>query len=270
MVDIGESWAVTTLAERPELLDAAIGLGMLDETAAFMSSNLVGLITSPSRFRDLWPELAVIVLDSSGAVIARAFAVSYATSGGHARAELPDHGWEAVLIWAAEDKLDHCRPDTAAAVTVTVAPDRRGQGVSTVALRALAQAASDAGLRRLICPVRPAGKALEPAVPMNEYVARKREDGLPADPWLRAHVRAGGVISRIAPFAMTIQGTLQQWRKWTGKAFDHDGLVPVEGALVPVIASIELDSAVYIEPNVWVEYHLDEPLADVPLNRAQG
>lgn len=122
MVDIGESWAVTTLAERPELLDAAIGLGMLDETAAFMSSNLVGLITSPSRFRDLWPELAVIVLDASGAVIARAFAVSCATSGGHARAELPNHGWEAVLIWAAEDKLDHCRPDTAAAVTVTVAP----------------------------------------------------------------------------------------------------------------------------------------------------
>ena len=182
MADIGGSWAVTTLAERPELLDAAIGLGMLDETAAFMSRNLVGLITSPSRFRDLWPELAVIVLDASGAVIARAFAVSYATSGGHARAELPDHGWEAVLIWAAEDKLDGCIPDTAAAVTVTVASDWRGQGVSTVALRALAQAASEVGLRRLICPVRPACKALEPAVPMNEYVARTREDGLPADP----------------------------------------------------------------------------------------
>ena len=69
---------------------------------------------------------------------------------------------------------------------------------------------------------------------------------------------------------MTIQGTLQQWRKWTGNAFDHDGLVLVEGALVPVISSIELDSAVYIEPNVWVEYHLDQSIAAIPLSRAKG
>lgn len=256
MTDTGGNWEVTTLAARPGLLDAAIGLGALDKTAPFMSSNLVGLITSPSRFRNLWPKLAVVVLDPTGEVVARAFAVSYAASGGHARAELPDHGWEAALIWAAEDRLDGCRPDTAAAVTVTVAPKWRGQGVSTVALRALVKAASDAGLRRLICPVRPAGKALEPAVPMNDYVARTRKDGLPADPWLRAHVRAGGVISRIAPFAMTIQGTLEQWRTWTGKPFDRNGLVVVDGALVPVIASTDLNMAVYVEPNVWVEYDL--------------
>ncbi len=190
-------------------------------------------------------------------VVARAFAVSYATTGGHSRAELPDHGWEAVLIWAAGDQLDGCRPDTAAAVTVTVAPDRRGLGISTVALRALAQAARGAGLRRLICPVRPAGKALEPTVSMADYVGRMREDGLPADPWLRAHVRAGGVISRIAPFAMTVHGTLGQWREWTGEAFDRDGLVVVDGGLVPVIASTGLDCAVYVEPNVWLEYNLD-------------
>jgi GNAT superfamily N-acetyltransferase len=197
-----------------------------------------------------------VVLDASGVVVARAFAVSFAAGGGHSRADFPDHGWEAVLIWAAEDRLDGCHPDTAAAVTVTVAPDRRGLGISTVALRALARAAREAGLRRLICPVRPGGKAREPTVPMKDYAARTRADGLPTDPWLRAHVRAGGVISRIAPFAMTVQGTLEQWRGWTGKAFDQDGLVVVDGALVPVIVSAELDCAVYVEPNVWAEYNL--------------
>lgn len=55
---------------------------------------------------------------------------------------------------------------------------------------------------------------------------------------------------------MNVQGTLDQWRKWTGEPFDRDGEVLVTGALATVVCSLSSGWAVYAEPNVWVEYRL--------------
>ncbi|XVQ14102.1 hypothetical protein ACQP1W_16645 [Spirillospora sp. CA-255316] len=89
---------------------------------------------------------------------------------------------------------------------------------------------------------------------MGAYIRRTRDDGLPSDPWLRTHVRAGGVIEKVAPASMTISGSLGQWRRWTGLPFDRDGEVEVPGALVPVHCDTAHDHAVYVEPNVWVRH----------------
>jgi hypothetical protein len=91
---------------------------------------------------------------------------------------------------------------------------------------------------------------------MVDYVARTRDDGLPADPWLRSHVRLGGEIVKVCPASMTIPGSLAQWRSWTGLPLDSSGAIEVPGALVPVHVSIEHDHAVYVEPNVWVRHRL--------------
>jgi hypothetical protein len=87
---------------------------------------------------------------------------------------------------------------------------------------------------------------------MAEYVARTRADGLPCDPWLRTHVRAGGEIADVAPVSWVVAGSLAEWRSWTGLPFDRDGSVEVAGGLVPVDCDVEADRAVYVEPNVWV------------------
>ncbi len=89
---------------------------------------------------------------------------------------------------------------------------------------------------------------------MAEYVERRRPDGLPEDPWLRVHVRAGGEIVRVAPASMTVSGSLAEWRAWTGLPFDRDGAVEVPGALTPVHCDLAQDHAVYVEPNVWVRH----------------
>lgn len=91
---------------------------------------------------------------------------------------------------------------------------------------------------------------------MDEYAFRSREDGLPHDPWLRTHVRAGGVIEAVAPTSMVVPGSLGQWREWTGQPFDTEGPVDVPGALVPVHCSPRHGHAVYVEPNVWVRHRL--------------
>lgn len=61
---------------------------------------------------------------------------------------------------------------------------------------------------------------------------------------------------KVCPTSMTISGTLAQWRRWTGLAFDASGPVTVPGALVPAHVDVDQDHAVYVEPNVWMHHRL--------------
>ena len=88
---------------------------------------------------------------------------------------------------------------------------------------------------------------------MEDYAFRVRDDGLPVDPWLRVHVRAGGVIDKVAPRSMVIPGTLVEWREWTGLPFDTTGPVEVPG-IGPGLVDPEQGAATYVEPNVWVRH----------------
>jgi hypothetical protein len=91
---------------------------------------------------------------------------------------------------------------------------------------------------------------------MTSYIEERRPDGLPQDPWLRVHVKAGGTIVQVAPRSMVISGTLDEWRDWTGLPFDKSGDVVVPNALVPVHVDVIHNHAVYVEPNVWVRHDL--------------
>jgi hypothetical protein len=99
-------------------------------------------------------------------------------------------------------------------------------------------------------------KDREPLTPFADYVARRREDGLPWDPWVRVHVRAGAEIVKIAPTSMVVAGTIAEWSSWTGMILDRSGDIVVPGALVPLHVSREQDHAVYIEPNLWVHHRV--------------
>jgi hypothetical protein len=126
-------------------------------------------------------------------------------------------------------------------------------------LGAMRAAAADRGFAEVVAPVRPSAKHREPHTPMPEYATRTREDGLPHDPWLRVHVRAGGALATpdpVAPASMVIGGTLAQWRTWTGLPFATEGWTDVPGALAPVRCEPERNWAVYVEPNVWVRHTL--------------
>lgn len=101
-------------------------------------------------------------------------------------------------------------------------------------------------------PVRPPDKVAEPATPMDAYARRTRDDGMPADSWLRVHVRMGGEIIRVAPCSGTVQAPLERWREWTGQPFDRDGETCVRGGIAPVLVSTSQNLGVYVEPNVWV------------------
>src|SRR5690606_23273355 len=135
------------------------------------------------------------------------------------------------------------------------------QGTLAADARRHAEQCGRAGILRTRRARRPNGKPAYPDESMESYLKRTT-DGLPDDPWLRVHVRAGGTIVNVAPLSMHISGTLEQWREWTGLPFDTRGPIEVPDALVPVPCEPEHGYATYVEPNVWVLHRVgDQPRA---------
>ncbi|MFJ7219947.1 hypothetical protein [Amycolatopsis sp. NPDC098790] len=239
---------LVTLAERPDLADAVYAIPYPPGSPEFMAGSLTSLLVRGRRVSRRWPELVVALLED-GRPVARGIMVPFRDRG-----SLPARGWDEVAVWAAEDALDGVVCDTACALEIAVHPDHQGRGHSRTVLSGMRTAA--AGLTSLVIPVRPPDKAAVPALPMREYAAETRADGLPADRWLRTHVRAGGRIEAVAPCSATVQAPLEDWRRWTGLPFTDDGPVLVPGALAPVFVSTAQDFAVYVEPNVWVSHRI--------------
>ncbi|MFE6592234.1 N-acetyltransferase [Streptomyces sp. NPDC057781] len=243
---------VSSLAERPEMLDRV--REMADSWPAFAVEDLSGNAHYPRIAVEL-PEYVQFAEDEHGEVVAHAHSVPFAlhTEG---RGTLPARGWGEVLVWAFGDLRRGVPADTVSAISVTVAPHAQGLGLSGRMLAAMRDNARARGFREVVAPVRPSAKHLEPHAPIEEYARRLRPDGLPHDPWLRVHARAGATLDSVAPASMTVSGSLDEWRRWTGLPFDTAGDVEVPGALVPVRCEPERGYAVYVEPNVWMRHPL--------------
>jgi hypothetical protein len=55
---------------------------------------------------------------------------------------------------------------------------------------------------------------------------------------------------------MRMEGTIAEWRAWTGLPFPVSGLYTVPFAAAPVDIDLEADRGVYLDPNVWVVHWL--------------
>lgn len=235
-----------TLAERPELMD-----GFWDmETSwpEFMNHDPIG-----NGYYDCLEEFAdyvLVCLDGSGEMVAKAHSIPFDLAGS---TELPDAGWDSAIRSGLLTKMVGDTPDAVSAIEIAIRPDLQGTGLSARVLAALRDNTARLGFAELVAPVRPNGKT-DIHEPMASYAFRTRDDGLPVDPWLRVHVRAGGRIDKVAPRSMVIPGTLEEWRAWTGLPFDTTGPVEVPEALAPVMCDAEHGTAVYVEPNVWVRH----------------
>lgn len=246
---------LVTIRARPDLRAAVHSETLNRLWPAFMLHDPAANLYFEAPHFEHYLETAFAVIDPAdpGTALGRAFGVPF-VFGAHGRDELPDSGWDGVIRWAHEDQALGRRPNALNALEITLLPQLRGQGASRLVLDAMRRHAAALGYRQIFAPVRPTAKHLEPFTPMADYVARRTAEGLPADPWLRVHIRAGGDVVKIAPASMVIAGTLAEWRRWSGMPLAESGAVAVPGALAPLWVSVEQDHAVYIEPNVWVRH----------------
>jgi len=203
-----------------------------------------------------WAEYALIATDAADPTrpVARAYSVPFDVPADPA--DLPPDGWDRVVLTSALELAAGRHGGQVSALEITIQPELRGKGLAGQVLNAMRDNVKRLGHSALVAPVRPSAKSDVPTEPIDEYAFRVRADGLPVDPWLRVHVRAGAEIVKVAPRSMTIAGTLAEWREWTGLPFDAPGPVVVPGALVPVHCDPVQGVAVYVEPNVWVRHQL--------------
>ncbi|GGL95948.1 N-acetyltransferase [Nakamurella endophytica] len=237
------------LAARPDLADAMWAMPNL--WPPFLLQDPLGVLLF-ARLPEAFPEYQLVAVDDAGSVVGKVNALPFAWSGSDD--DLPASGWDGILQRGFAERAAGTPPTAASLLEARVNPEHRGTGLAATLLTAARETVGRLGLRALFGPVRPTRKAEQPLVPMADYVRQVRDDGLPADPWIRAHARLGARVVSVCPASMTVAGDLASWRRWTGLPFDRSGPLVVPDALVPVHVSVEHDHAAYVEPNVWMHH----------------
>ena len=171
--------------------------------------------------------------------------------------ELPDEGWDWALARGFEDQAAGRGARILCALSITVAADYRGKGISAQMVKAMRSIGRFHGFGSLIAPVRPNLKSQYPLIPMGNYASWQNEKGLPFDPWMRVHSRLGARIAKVCEHSMIIRGTATDWHQWTGLHFPESGDYVVPGGLTPMEMDRKTDCGQYLEPNVWMIHDLE-------------
>ncbi len=242
---------LVSLAERPDL-ESALGDHNSAVWPEFMFQDPV-----PGRLWHLlhgpFAAFQQMILDPADRIVAAFNAAPLWWDGSDD--DLPG-GWDRQFERSAADLEAGRRPNTLGAIQIVVAPDRQGTGLASLTLGAMRAAGREAGLTALIACVRPTDKHRYPLMPIATYAAWLRPDGLPHDPWIRIHARAGGRVVRASPESMTMTGTIAQWQEWTDLEFPTSGPYVVPFAAATVEIDLARDLGTYHDPNVWMVHDL--------------
>ncbi len=239
---------IVTASDRPDL-EGEAKAALRDGWPAFVLRDPLSNIYR-ERVQSYFPGFDVLLVED-GEVVADGRAVPLRWDG--ETGSLPT-GYDGALVSAVTEHEGSVKPDTLCIMAATVRPDRTGGGLAGKVLTALRDRAADAGLRRVIAPVRPALKAKYPLTPMEEFARWTRGDGLHLDPWIRTHQRLGATMLTPAPRSMVVPGTVAEWEKWTRMAFPQTGRYVVPEALDLLEIDRENDRGTYAETNLWVRH----------------
>ncbi len=200
-----------------------------------------------------FPDYQVLLSDEANQVVAVGHSIPLFWDG--SIEGLPS-GWDEAIEKGALGYQEGIKPNALSALAIAIAPPYQGKGISPQVIRAVKNAAVASGLANLIVPLRPSWKSRYPLASFERYLEWRNDDGLPFDPWLRAHCKLGGKVLAVAPQSMFINGTVSEWERWAGMKFPESGQYVVPGALTPVRIDRENDVGCYVEPNVWVHHEL--------------
>lgn len=237
---------IVRYADRPDLL--AIRFETLSKPTfpEYMNHNVPGGKYWGRLYHD-YPDFQLGLLDGDE-LVAELHSVPTPWDG--SSDDLPA-GWDEAFLRAFESGRE---ADVLCALVISVRPDRQSQGLAARMLDEMRAAAARGGLRELIAPVRPTLKARYPLIPIERYLAWRREDGAHFDPWIRVHERVGGEIIAPSPESMTIEAPISDWEDWTGMKVPDDGDYVVPELLAPLYVRDGVGR--HVEPNVWLRHRL--------------
>lgn len=167
-------------------------------------------------------------------------------------------GWDWALNKGFEDLASHQTPTVLCGLQIGINSHYKGKGISSLLIEEMRNIALRNRFKALILPIRPTLKQQYPLQEMADYIRWTDKNGMPYDPWIRAHVKQGAEIVTVCEKAMYIPGTVAEWESWTGLSFQASGRYIVPGALTPVVVSLANNRVEYTEPNVWMVHRLDK------------
>jgi GNAT superfamily N-acetyltransferase len=236
-----------TLEKRPDLIEEVERLS----GGAWPTFLLHGDMTHWARLYDDFAGYQILLCEPGGRPIALGHTIPFEWAGDPDDLPMRMAG---IMDRAVETYHARRTPNALSALAAVVAPEHQGRGLSAEILRSMRSLAHERGLGSLVAPVRPTLKSAYPHEPFESYVAWKREDGSPFDPWLRVHHRLGAEFLRVMPRSLVVTGSVSEWEGWTGMTFPESGRYVVPGALQPVAIDRERDVGRYEDPNVWMRH----------------
>ena len=203
------------------------------------------------RVREFFPEWNLTLVDAQDNPVAGGWGIPVRWDG--TIANLPT-GYSDALVRAVEERDQGVEADSLVICGAVVAGRLAGRGLAGKVLAALRDAAVEAGLTRVIAPVRPTLKQRYPLTPIEDFAAWTRPDGTALDPWIRTHQRTGATILAAAPASQTMTGTVSEWEEWAGIALPSSGDYVIPRGLSVLHIDREADLGTYVEPNVWMRH----------------
>jgi GNAT superfamily N-acetyltransferase len=164
-----------SIPERPDLRARVFDVEIQSAVPEFMRHDPAGNLYFGDGILKRYVEFALVAVDPAerDQPVARAFCVPFCLRDGRPqRVELPDGGWDTVIVWGLRDQLDGRRPNAVSALEIMVTPRLQGRGISRVMLTAMRENVRRLGFRELWAPLRPTEKDREPETPFAEYIPR--------------------------------------------------------------------------------------------------
>jgi hypothetical protein len=203
------------------------------------------------RVREWFPEWNLILVDAGQDPVATGWGIPVRWNG--TIADLPT-GYTDATIRAVEGREQGIAADTMVICGAVVAGRVKGRGLAGRLLRTLCDTAVQAGLPRVIAPVRPTLKQRYPLTPVETFMTWTRPDGAALDPWIRTHLRMGATIVAAAPASQTMTGTVAEWEEWSGIALPSSGDYVIPQGLSVLHIDRATDLGTYVEPNIWIRH----------------
>ncbi|SJN53715.1 Tyrocidine synthase 3 [Vibrio ruber DSM 16370] len=198
-----------------------------------------------------FPDYQITVTDAAGSLIAIANTVPIYWSG---KDEDIPTGWDQGIRQAITDQ--HHQPNCLMVLAGVVISEQQGRGFSQSLVTAFQALASSHHLDSILVPVRPIGKVAQPESSLDEWSEYRRDDGKLVDSWLRVHESMGGRKAAISTQSQYIEGSIEDWQRWTGQTLTNSGHFKLPQTLQPVTVDIEHDRAVYFDPCIWFEHQV--------------
>ncbi|MGZ3705399.1 MAG: hypothetical protein ACXWP1_05445 [Bdellovibrionota bacterium] len=165
-------------------------------------------------------------------------------------ARYPEEGWQ----FAIEAGARKAEPNCLCLVVANVDPSVQSRRLSPLLIEKAKTEARALGLSCVLAPVRPSHRHERADLSFEAYVKLRRPDGLLADPWLRAHERAGAEQLNICHRSAIVTASIAKWSEWTGQGYPRSGDYALERGLAPLVIDLAKGIGTNTEPNVWFRY----------------